>query len=304
VELWLPATVGRDQFSVVDRQLFAADSNPKLEAKLRNNALTEAKKVEVIATIFDAKGNALTSSRTFIDNFAPRSETTAVFTWPEPIAKTLRSCEVPTDIMLAIDLSGSMNSDGIDPPEPLTAVLRAASAFVARIQKTDQIGLVTFATGALLMEPLSTGHQSVAAELLALAIDPKEELGSTNPGEALQVLREEFRSPRHNIDARKIAILLTDGLATAPEDEPEVFARDAADALKQDGVTLFTIGLGSAVNMEFVRALASEPEFAYQAFTKEDVDSMYRFITGAMCEDGAARIEIIPKTDASFTPMQ
>jgi hypothetical protein len=69
-------------------------------------------------------------------------------------------------------------------------------------------------------------------------------------------------------------------------------------------VILFTIGLGEAVNMEFVTALASGPSFAYQAVTKEEVDRIYKLITGSLCEDGAAVIDIVPKTDASFAPLE
>ncbi len=304
VDMWLPAKVGRDQFTVLDRQLFDADGEPKLKTKIKNNALTEAGEVEVVATIFDAKGNALTSSRTFVDNFAPRSEVEAVFTWPEPIAKTVRSCEVPTDVALAIDLSGSMNSDSIEPPQPLTAVLAAAQSFVKRLRDTDQVSIVTFATGARLVQSLTHNHTAVAEGVVRLAIDPKEEVGSTNQGEALVELRKELNSSRHSKEARKIAILLTDGLATAPDEKPEEYALLRANELKDSGVILFTIGLGAAVNMDFVTALASEPSFAYQAVTKEDVDRIYKLITGSLCEDGAAVIDIVPKTDAAFAPIE
>jgi Mg-chelatase subunit ChlD len=303
-DLWLPAAVGRNQFTVTDRQIFDADGTPKLEAKIKNNALTEARKVEVVATIFDAKGNALTSSRTFVDNFEARSEQTAVFTWPEPIAKTVRSCEVPTDVALAIDLSGSMNSDGLNPPEPLTGVLRSAQAFVNRLRDTDQVAVVTFATGARLVQSLTRSHSTVAGGIIKLAIEPKEEVGSTNQGEALVELRKELNSSRHSTQARKIAVLLTDGLATAPDENPEEYALQRAQELKDSGVILFTIGLGEQVDMEFVAALATGPAFAYQAVSKEDVDRIYKLITGSLCEDGAAVIDIVPKTDAAFAPLQ
>ena len=32
-----PAKVGRNQFTVTDRQIFDADGTPKLEAKIKNN---------------------------------------------------------------------------------------------------------------------------------------------------------------------------------------------------------------------------------------------------------------------------
>lgn len=302
--VWLPANAGRDQFVVTDRQLKNADSQPKLEAKIRNTALTSAKKVEVVATIFDARGNALTSSRTFIDNFTPRSEVSAMFTWPEPIAKTVRSCEVPTDVMLAIDLSGSMNNDADNPPEPLTSVLTAARSFVDRLKDNDQIGVVTFATKGQIVQSLTRQKAAVAAGVSQLTIEPKEEVGSTNPGDGLLKVLAELNSSRHSTEARKVAVLLTDGLATAPEENPDEFAFEQAQRVKESGVTLFTIGLGAGVNMDFVTALASDPSLAYKAVSTADVDRIYKLITGSLCEDGAAVIDIVPKTDASFAPLE
>jgi Mg-chelatase subunit ChlD len=304
VEMWLPSEAGREQFTVTDRELIEIGSTPKLEAKIRNNALTPAEEVEVVATIFDASGNALTSSRTFIDDFQGRSEESIVFTWPEPIAKTIRSCEVPTDVVMAIDLSGSMNNDSKEPPEPISSVLTAAESFVRRLKTSDQAGLITFATTALLQERLTRDINGVAESISSLKIDPKEETGSTNPGEALKGALGELTSELHSVDARQVVVLLTDGLATAPGEDPDEYALQNAALLKEAGVSVFTIGLGKEVNMEFVKALATEPIQAYQAVSVADLDQIYRTITASLCEDGAAVIDIVPKTNASFSPIQ
>ncbi len=101
-------------------------------------------------------------------------------------------------------------------------------------------------------------------------------------------------------DARSVLILLTDGLATAPKEEPEAYAKEAASALKATGVEVYVIGLGQEVNMEFIREIAS-PDRAYQAVSRAQVDQIYRQITGAICEDGAAIIDIVPKTNTNFS---
>lgn len=303
-EIWQPATVGRDQFRVNDRRLFDADTRPRLEATIENKELIEAKQTEVVATIFDSRGNPLTASRTFVDNFAPRSQERIVFTWPIPISKTVRSCEVPTDIVLAIDLSGSMNNDQANPPEPITSVLAAAESFASRLQSRDQVGLVTFASTAAVSKQLSGDTAAVASTIRELAIDPIEETGSTNTGDALYQALQELSSTRHSSEARKVLVLLTDGLATAPDEEPEAYALKAAAAVKAENIDIYAIGLGNDVNMEFVRAVASAPGQAYQAINRSQIDSVYQTITGAICEDGAAVIDIVPKTTASFTPLR
>lgn len=300
---WVPAAAGREQFTVNSRTLTGADARPRLEASITNNALTPANNVEVVATIFDARGNALTASRTFIDHFDARGTETAIFTWPQPIAKTVRSCEVPTDVVLAIDLSGSMNNDGGDPPQPISAVLTAAEAFANRLRSNDQAGVVTFATEGSLAAPLTSDLDSVESTIAGLAIDPAEERGSTNTGDALLKAGAELRSARHNEAARRVVVLLTDGLATAPDENPDQYALDAAATLKSEGVTIFTIGLGQDVNMDFVRQLANSEGQAYAALSSGQIDGIYQKITAALCEDGAAVIEIIPKTTASFSQL-
>ena len=295
VDLWVPGTVGRGQFTVVDRKLEDADVRPRLEATIVNNALTEAKDVEIVATIFDARGNSLTSSRTFVEYFPPQAEEQVVFTWPEPIAKTVRSCEVPTDVVMAIDLSGSMNNDQDTPPEPISSVLNAAQSFVSRVQEKDQISLVTFATDAILNRTLTNDSSSIQNTILKLEIDPSEERGSTNTGDAFVRAFEEFSTARHNPNARKVMVILTDGLATAPDEDPEVYAKEKAALVKAKGVEVYAIGLGENVNMDFVRAIASNQNNAYQALSSNQVDRIYQKITGAICEDGFAVIDIIPK---------
>ena len=302
--LWQPSETGREQFTVTNRELVDADQKPKLLASITNNSLKEAKEVEVVATIFDTNRNALTSSRTYIDNFAPRAETDVAFTWPEPIAKTVRSCEIPTDVVVAIDLSGSMNNDNDNPPQPISAVKKSASAFINRLGDKDQVSVVTFATEAALTVPLTSSKASAASIVAGLSIDPEEETGSTNTGEALRVSGTELFSERHDVNARKVLVILTDGLATAPDEDPEGYALEIAGQAGQYDIEVYAIGLGEQVNMEFIRQIASSPNYAYQALTQSDVDRIYQTITSSICEDGAAIIDIVAKTDEGFIPLR
>ncbi len=302
-DMWLPSDFGRSQFRTVDLQLIEADARPKLNVKMENTELREAKDVEVVATIFDASGNPLTASQTFVKIFPARSQQDIVFTWPSPIAKTIRSCSVPTDVVVAIDLSGSMNNDGGTPAQPITGVLTAASTFVSQLRKDDRVSVVTFASTAATPITLSGDAAAAALAITKLRIDPKEERGTTNTGEALVAAQAELDSPRHNLDARKIVVLLTDGLATSPGEDPAQYAEAKAALLKDSNITLYTIGLGAGADMDSLRKLASEPAQSYAAPTTATLGDIYQKITGAICEDGAARIDIIPKTSSNFAPL-
>lgn len=302
-QVWVNAVSNGEEFKMERRELTGADDKPVLTATLRNETLDEAVDVDVVATIFNREGTALTASRTKIPSFPPRSERVITFTWPEPIAKTIRSCEVPSDIVLAIDLSGSMNNDGGTPPEPITSVLRSAEAFTGKLGELDQLALVTYATDASIVSTLTSDHGSIGRMVSNLSIDPVEERGSTNTGDAINRAREELTSARHNADARKVLILLTDGLATGPGDTPEDYAREAALALKAEDVELFTIGLGADLNEAFLTELATDAKHYFRAPTTATLGRIYEDITGAICEEGAAVIEIVPKQSASYTPL-
>lgn len=300
IDYWLPAQVGREQFVVEGRTLTDAGTQPRLTAQLTNTALAPVRDVEVVATIFDSRGTALTASRTIVPEIAGRATNDIVFTWPQPIAHTLRSCEVPTDVVLALDLSGSMNDDGGTPPEPITSVINAATAFIDRLHTGDRVAVVTYATTASIREPLSTDHASVRRAVASLAIDPQEERGSTNTGEALAQAGTALASDAANPNARKVAVLLTDGRANAPADNPEAYAQAAAADIRSFNADIFTIGLGRNVNEEFLEAIASGPQYYFTALSAAEIDSIYRSVTRAICEDGPAVIDIVPKFYSAF----
>lgn len=296
---WHTADEGRfpetGQFEVRERTLSGVDLRPRLDTRVYNTSLEEATNVEIVATIFDAQGTPLTASQSVVPRFDPREEQSVVFTWPEPIAKTVRSCEVPSDVVLAVDLSGSMNDAGGTPPEPITSVLTAAQTFVAQLETGDRVGVVTYATDAARVLPLGSDRTAAASVLANLSIAPAEETGATNIGAAVQRAAEELASERHNPDARSVLVILTDGMATAPGEDPGAFALAQAAAAREQGVTVFAIGLGDRVDDTFLTMLADDASHHYRAVTRAGVEEIYRTVSTAICEAGPAVIDVIPK---------
>ncbi|QQR64859.1 hypothetical protein IPH92_04890 [Candidatus Kaiserbacteria bacterium] len=148
--VWMKASIGRNEFFLEERDLTGVDDSPRLTAQIRNTLLEETREVEIVATVFNSSGKPLTAARTVVEYFQGRTTEKVIFTWPQPIAKTLRSCDVSTDVVLAIDLSGSMDSDGGNPPEPLTSVLTAAKTLSPVCMRTIRLVLL----------PLRQGHHS------------------------------------------------------------------------------------------------------------------------------------------------
>ena len=302
--VWVKAEKNSARYMIERRELTGADRKPVLTAVIKNESREEAEDVDVVATIFNAQNVALTASRTKVPLFSGGSTKQVTFTWQEPIAKTIRSCEVATDVVVAIDLSGSMNNDGGEPPQPITSVLKAAQDFVLKLNKGDQVSLVTFASDAELISKLSENRSEVATLINNLEIKPESEQGSTNTGDAILFAEYELSSERNNEDARRAVVLLTDGLATAPDPEPETYARDAATKLKASGIELFTIGLGADVNDAFLGEIATDRKHYFRAPTTVSLGKIYESITTELCEEGAAVIDIVTKPQATYTKVE
>ncbi len=305
-ELWVPATLGREQFKTTSLDLLAIDVEPRLNVTIENTALTRADGIEVVATLFNAAGVPITASQTFIDFFEGRSNKNIVFTWPKPLSKTIRSCEIPSDIVMAIDLSGSMNNDGGDPPQPVSDALLAAKQFVSALKTEDKAAVVTFASEAVTASELTRSHTSTAAIIGALTIQPRDETGFTNTVSGIHAAAAELASSRHESNSRRAIVLLTDGLPTAPGDSTDILedTKLAAKTVASTGIEVYAIGLGKGVDAPFIQALASSEKNAFLAPKASDLSQIYAQITGALCESGATRIDVIAKTGANFTPLR
>ncbi len=153
----------------------------------------------------------------------------------EPVVKT----EASRDIMLAIDLSGSM--DYVDFPDDqgnmvsrFDAVQRVVDQFVAQ-RESDRIGLIVFGTRAFLQLPF-TRDLATASKLVELM-----NVGMAGPqtalGDAIGLSIKSFESSE--VD-QKLLVLLTDGTDTASKMTPV----NAAEIAKLNGVEIFTIGVG------------------------------------------------------------
>jgi len=322
VELWVPAELGRAQFKTTEISLSGADRNPRLRAVLENTALTTARSVEVVATIFDAENRPLTASQTIIDELPGQAKREVVFTWPEPIAKTVRTCEVPSDIMIVLDRSGSMAADGGTPPEPLESAKTAAQTFVQLLQPRDTFGFLSYATtpSTPLEQPLTSDRARII-DAIAQVNMGNDGTQYTNMGDAFTAALAELTSPRHRDDARKVMVFMTDGDVTRPlnpaTNKPDrtyaaEYAQAAAARAKAEGVTIFAIGFGDfltapsgevARDTALIKSFASSPEHYFEAPTATDLRRVYQEIASAICEVGPARIEVIPKTSTGFAEL-
>ncbi len=143
------------------------------------------------------------------------------------------------DLMLAVDLSGSMATrDFAYQGRQLTrleAVQQVAGDFIRR-RVGDRLGLILFGRQPYLQTPLTFDRKTVGRMLdeAAIGLAGKETAIGDAIGLAVKRLRREPEGDR-------VLVLLTDGANTAGEVDPLEAARLAADA----GVTIYTIGIGA-----------------------------------------------------------
>ena len=142
------------------------------------------------------------------------------------------------DIVIALDLSGSMESEDFQIKgqrvNRLTVAKETISKFIAK-RPSDRIGLVAFAGRAYIAAPLTLDHDFLQSNLERLNLHTIEE--GTAIGSGLSAAVNRLRDIRSK---SKIVILMTDGQSNAGK-IPPVTAAEAAKALD---VKVYTIGVG------------------------------------------------------------
>ncbi|MCP5197080.1 MAG: VWA domain-containing protein [Gammaproteobacteria bacterium] len=143
------------------------------------------------------------------------------------------------DLLLAVDLSGSMAQEDFilngHPANRLQVVKAAARNFIEQ-RVGDRLGLILFGAQAYLQTPLTFDRNAVATLLneAVVGLAGKETAIGDAIGLALKRLRDSAVQDR-------VLILLTDGANTAGEVAP----RQAAKLAAEQGMRIYTIGLGA-----------------------------------------------------------
>lgn len=140
------------------------------------------------------------------------------------------------DMVLMLDVSGSMQHTDFDEHSRLEVAKREALRFIAK-RVNDPIGLVIFGKHAISRCPL-TLDKSMLASLVG-----ELQLGIVDPdGTALsRALVTAVNRLKHSKATSKVIILLTDGEPSEGDLRPEV----ALEAAKRYGIKIYTIGIGS-----------------------------------------------------------
>lgn len=157
------------------------------------------------------------------------------------------------DVVLVQDVSGSM--DERDTPSGrwrLEVAQEAAITFVRQLSDTDRAGVVAYNDTAWLVQPLTTDKGAVISAINGLPSPDRQ----TNIGAGIQAGYTELITDNWRPKAIKAMILLSDGDANEPSNDPGGYARDRARAAGECGIMIYTIGLGDGVNETLMRDIA------------------------------------------------
>jgi len=163
----------------------------------------------------------------------------AALAWPQWVGDPVTREVSARDLMLAIDISGSMDQRDFRSADGATltrldGVKRVVADFVAR-RHGDRVALVLFGTRAYVQVPFTQDLQTATALLAQTAVGMAGQ--QTAIGDTIGLAIKTFEASKAR---QKLLILLTDGNDTASRVPPE----HAADIARQHGVVVDTIGVG------------------------------------------------------------
>jgi len=160
-------------------------------------------------------------------------------TRPQWLGEPIEQAVSGRDLMLAVDLSGSMeeqdfviNKRSVD---RLTAAKMVAADFINR-RVGDRVGLILFGTQAYLQTPLTFDRKTVMTLLNEAVIGLAGD--NTAIGDAIGLAVKRLKSEQAN---SRVLVLMTDGANTAGEVSP----LKAAELAAANHLKIYTIGIGA-----------------------------------------------------------
>jgi len=140
------------------------------------------------------------------------------------------------DIVVALDVSGSMAAEDFQPDNRLAVAKNVVQSFAAQRAGGDRIGLVVFAGATLVKSPLTTDR-----DMLRQLIDSVQ-LDSLPDGTAIGMALAAAAARLKDSEAKsKVLVLVTDGVNNAGAIDPA----SASAVCKGLGIRVYTIGVGT-----------------------------------------------------------
>lgn len=82
------------EVTIEDQRVMRADTEPRVEATIRNATLDDVRDIEVVAVVFNTAGNAIAVSQTIVPLLEQQSTQTVFFVWPQPFSEAVGRIDI------------------------------------------------------------------------------------------------------------------------------------------------------------------------------------------------------------------
>ena len=174
--------------------------------------------------------------------------------------QTAVDANVSLAVVLVVDVSGSMDGD------PLAQARTAANEFVSGLSPQDTVAVLTFNDSVSLVQDFTSDKGA-----LTLALDRLQAVGNTALYQAAS--EAAFKAAASPLP-RKVIILLSDGVDYGGKSA--VSRDDSIAQARYIGVPVYTIGLGSDIDRDYLSALSQSTRArSLETPTAEGLSQLY-----------------------------
>ncbi len=285
---WTKPTTPANTVSITNSVLLSTTTTPRIEGAVRNTGTSTITNLELSAFVLDNKENVVGASRTFVDSLAPKQESYFSFTWPRPFALGTENCPIPLDVLLAVDTSASLYSTTTDTGALIQESVRE---FLSRLGPEDRVSLFMFkdTTDRLATFAPASTSLSLVSQLMIATSTKKEE---TNLAKVFEILALEKATARP--EARTVAVVLTDGLATLPRKTGSTtytLEQTIASAVALGTTTsLYMVSAGPRIETNLLSAISGDRTL--QLSTKNTLVPIYTTENKRLCQRQPVSVQV------------
>lgn len=92
------------ELEIADERITEASTGVRIDAVLINKTINQYMQIEVVAIVYDAEGNAMASSRTFVEKLEGSASAPLVFTWPKEFPSEVSKIEIIPKLPISLTL--------------------------------------------------------------------------------------------------------------------------------------------------------------------------------------------------------
>ncbi len=208
------------------------------------------------------------------------------------------------DIVFVLDNSGSMKKN-----DPNFITREVVTNFLFGLDKKSRLGMVIFDQEAKLVEPLTvTAVQESGAKFLNSldTIDYQGQFTNTPAGVERAIYELKTRGRK---DARKVIILLTDGIVDTGNKELDIekekwLREDLTQASKKEDIRIFGIAFTDKADFRLIQTLAFKTDGEYfRAYSADEIHDVFKLIHDEIVKPSPPPAKTVPVTPQPPKPM-